>query len=63
MSEIQGRHTHVRVISYGEEKKTMKVMPFLMEKSCGKKGRPRRPVSRSQHLEQKRSLQWKVQRK
>ena len=21
MSEIQGRHTHVRVISYGEEKK------------------------------------------
>lgn len=62
MSEIQGRHTHVRVISYGEEKKKNHESNAISHgEELRKEGQAKE--ARSQHLEQKKSLQWEVQRK
>ena len=44
------------------EKVVMEMMPFPLEKNSGKMGRPRKPVSKSQRLEQQqKSLQQKFQ--
>lgn len=58
-SQIWGRTTLMRGI-VDAEKVVMEMMPFPMENS-GKMGRPRKPVSKSQCLNNKKSLQQKFQ--